>query len=126
MFSRFFLIVFLLLFVRCESESDTDDVCSTLECEFEATNVLSKLDESVDPCEDFYLFACGNFINETAIPDDRASVNSFSILDDILKKQLSEALSSLVTADDNSPLTNCQKLYNACMNQGQLPFALLN
>lgn len=107
-----------MIFVRCESEIEADDVCSTSECELEAGNVQAKLDESIDPCDDFYFFACGNFINQTTIPEDKTALNSFSILEEKLKQQLSEALSGLVTADDKVPFANCKKLYSACMNEG--------
>lgn len=106
-------------FVLCESESDSDEFCQTSACELEANNVLTKLDESVDPCEDFYLFACGNFINETEIPGDKTFISRFSILDNKLKAQLNEVLSSSSSYEDKTPLQNCKKLFTACMNEGK-------
>ena len=35
-----------------------------------AKELLKTMDKTVDPCQDFYLYACGNFIKNTKIPDD--------------------------------------------------------
>lgn len=103
--------------VRCESENG--NVCSSPVCESEAESVLAKLDETVDPCEDFYRFACGSFLNSTAIPDDKTSVEAFTLLDDRLKEQLNEVLNSSITGDDIGPFVNSKKLYKACLNEGK-------
>lgn len=104
-------------FVLSESEND-DDACSTQVCENEAESILSKLDLNVDPCEDFYRFACGNFLNETEIPDDKTSVGLFSELSDKLDEQLSVILNSSLTNDDIHPSVCVKKLYKACVNEG--------
>ena len=39
-----------------------------------AAEVLAKVDLRVDPCEDFYQFACGNYISSSAIADDKVDI----------------------------------------------------
>lgn len=114
---RFFFVVFISHLVLCESENS--DVCTTSACELESENILAKLDEAADPCEDFYLFACGNFINETVIPDDKSTVDVATILNDQLKGQLNEVLNSSISDDDEQPFVLCKKLFKACLNEGK-------
>ena len=44
------------------------DVCLTESCVQLAAKVLSGLDQSINPCQDFYNFTCGNWIYNTIIP----------------------------------------------------------
>ena len=57
-------------------------------CVQAAADILDKLDVSVEPCEDFYQFACGSYIEQTVIPDDHTKVSSFSTINDKLNEQV--------------------------------------
>lgn len=38
-----------------------------------AGSLLSKMDQSIKPCDDFYTFSCGGWLKENPIPEDSSS-----------------------------------------------------
>ena len=46
------------------------------------------MDTTADPCEDFYQFACGGYLEATVIPEDRSRTSMFSEVGDKLNQQL--------------------------------------
>ncbi|KAL1513422.1 hypothetical protein ABEB36_002838 [Hypothenemus hampei] len=92
-------------------------LCLSPGCVHTASRVLEYMDPSVDPCDDFYQFTCGNFIKKTIIPDDKSSVTSFSIISDNLQEQLRSMIEEPIRADEPKPFQLTKKLYRACMNK---------
>jgi len=76
------------------------------------------LDKTVDPCDDFYQYACGGWIKATEIPSDKARWSrSFSEID----KRNEQDLRTILEADvakkaDKSDEGKLGAFYGACMD----------
>ena len=53
-----------------------------------AARLLDAIDPTVDPCEDFFEYACGTWNKKNLIPDDHANYNTFGKLRDDLQVML--------------------------------------
>ena len=54
--------------------------CLTPECIQVAASLLSANDRTVDPCEDFYSYACGGWIKKHVIPSGHSRWSTFGEL----------------------------------------------
>lgn len=94
----------------------SQNYCMTKGCISAAAEILQKMDEKVDPCDDFYKFACGTYIEETVIPDDRTRTSMFSVLGDKLEGQLRGLLEGSILAEEPQPYSMSKSVFQSCMN----------
>lgn len=66
--------------------------CDSKECKKVKKYILNSLNTSVDPCQDFYAFSCGNWIKKNPIPKTSSSFSTFSKLNQIVEEQLKKIL----------------------------------
>ena len=80
---------------------------------------IDNIDKTVDPCTDFYQYACGNWIKNTEIPADQSSWVSFNELDERNQYTMRDILDKAAVA---SPARDAitQKIgdfYSSCMDE---------
>lgn len=94
-----------------------EDVCYTPECVHTASRILKNMNPEIEPCDDFYDFACGGFLETTNIPDDKTSVNTFTEISDELQNQLRTSIEEKSAPNEPKPFKLAKNLYKACMNK---------
>ncbi|KAL3861161.1 hypothetical protein ACJMK2_007226, partial [Sinanodonta woodiana] len=84
---------------------------------FTAARILEAMDSSIDPCVDFFEYACGSWNRVNVIPDDRSSFNTFAKLRDRLQVQMKDLLQVPVSEKDNEATRKAKYLYVSCVNE---------
>lgn len=100
-----------------ENQPNLEFFCKTSGCIKAAAQMASFLDESVDPCENFYRFASGNYLNSTIIPENRDIVDLYTNVSDLVQKQLHEILSEPVQPDESKSFRLAKQFFSSCLNE---------
>lgn len=87
-----------------------------------ASTFLSKMNASINPCDDFYEFACGNFIKTTIISEDAGSVNTINIIESRVLSQMHTLLNSEISPNEIRPFKMAKQFYRQCMNTCKIFF----
>lgn len=107
---------------KTTDNATNDDLCSTSYCVKAADYLLDSIDESANPCEDFYQFACGTWLKNARIPEETGVQNIFNLLDAQLDVNVIDLLSAAPangTVEPNA-IVNARQLYKSCMNEASI------
>ena len=112
---RFKLILNLIFFSAVVSASEPS-VCKTEECVALSQAILRNMDDTVNPCDDFYKFACGGFMK--SVESENKSV---SVSNNMYKRMTHRIRTTLngLEADSPRPFRLLRSYIQSCENQGE-------
>lgn len=109
--------VLLLALIVVSQKSSQEEFCLSPQCIEAAGSIVSKMDQSVSPCEDFYSFSCGGWLKENPIPEDSSSYGIYPWLRQHVDIRLKELLEAPMLPDELEAVRKAKMLYLSCMNE---------
>ncbi|XKL65520.1 hypothetical protein PGB90_008940 [Kerria lacca] len=109
-------VTFYLKDAFCPIRQSRPNLCLTEECVKTAAFLLRGMNQNVDPCEDFFEYACGTWNKIHVIPEDRSSITTFEVLADQLQHILRRLLDEPINSGDNDATIKAKIVYKSCVN----------
>jgi hypothetical protein len=85
---------------------------------FIAASVIKNMDLSVDPCDDFYQFACGNFKKHITI--DSGLTSHYTRNENNMWNKLLTVITEPIYWNEQKPFKMAKLLYKFCMDTGKM------
>merc|ERR1711970_786605 len=92
-------------------------MCLTPGCVVAASELINSMDQTADPCTDFYQFACGGVLAKTVIPDHQTSKGAFSVVRDKLNERLRKIFEAESHATEPKVYKHVRNYYHSCMDK---------
>uniref|UniRef100_A0A669E4Z5 Neprilysin n=1 Tax=Oreochromis niloticus TaxID=8128 RepID=A0A669E4Z5_ORENI len=109
--SLLFIVIIALIILFATQK--TDEICTTADCTQSASRLIENMDANVDPCDNFYQYACGGWLKKNIIPETTSRYSTF----DILRDELEVILKGQTPTHSPAALTKAKTLYKSCTNE---------
>ncbi|XP_040194186.1 phosphate-regulating neutral endopeptidase PHEX [Rana temporaria] len=115
------LALLLLLVTQGLIHFHKERFCLTPECIEAAASIRNKINLSVDPCDNFFQYACGGWIEHNPIPDDQSNYGIYPWLRNNVDLKIKALLEKPLSKRRDSEATQKAKIfYISCMNESQI------
>jgi len=108
--------------IKDETVKNLDDpapvleTCTSPECVIAASEIIQGMDLSIDPCEDFYLYACQGWINTHVIPESKSSWGRFYELREEVDQKIRAMVERPIDVSDAESVKSMKSLYQSCLD----------
>ncbi|XP_028406854.1 neprilysin-4-like [Dendronephthya gigantea] len=106
----------ILIRDKTPPENKDENVCLTEECASISSSIKDAIDETVKPCDDFYDYACGEWLKKNPIPNGKLQISAFTELRDKNNKIMQESLVQDDALNDILPIKKVRTFFQSCLN----------
>lgn len=102
---------------RAIARSSTNSgVCGSNSCIKVSKKIKDALNESADPCDDFYNFACGGWQDKNKIPESENEITSFTVLTKEIENAIHELIQEPSKPGESEALVKARDFFKSCMD----------
>ena len=95
-------------------------ICLSEQCIAASHRLFQTMNLKADPCQDFNEFACGKFVKEFRIPEDKSRWNAFTPVSEDVYERGRDILEEEDQDGDWNVFKQAKSLYKSCMNEEKL------
>lgn len=97
-------------------EGVSTNFCNSEECKRVAKYIKGSMNETADPCDDFYTFSCGGWKERNNIPESENEITAFTKLTKKIENATHVLLTEPPQPGESEALTKARKFFFSCMN----------
>ncbi|XP_043850821.1 neprilysin [Dromiciops gliroides] len=96
-----------------------DGICKSADCVKSAARLIKNMDDTVNPCTDFFKYSCGGWLRHNVLPETSSRYSNFDLLRDDLEIILKGVLQEPKT-EDIVAVQKAKTLYRSCLNESAI------
>lgn len=94
--------------------------CLKESCIHASSEILNSIDQKVDPCDDFYAFACNRWIKNNPIPDGKSMWGTFAKLEQRNQLVIKNVLERPIDEFKSKAEKKAKLYYESCLDENEL------
>ena len=106
--------------IENSSSEDELNVCRSEECRNLSKYIKDSLDNSTNPCDDFYTFACGGWKRRNNIPESENEITAFTKLTKKIENATHILLTQPPKPGQSEALDKARKFFASCMDREKI------
>ncbi|XP_031781394.1 neprilysin-2 [Nasonia vitripennis] len=105
-----------------DDSSALDDICLTEGCYNAAQLIRNNINETADPCNNFFDFACGGFVSKAVVSDSKPATGYLHVVQEKVMKEVSELLQEIIDLTEPRIFELAKQYFKTCLDQTTLEF----